>query len=106
MDISHSSMQMVELYCDNMSSIRLASNPVFHARTKHIEMHYHFIWEKVLQEEIDLIQMNNLLIYLRRHCLRGNLSLLENSSWFLKFAQRGSVEYCANFLKFLKVLRR
>lgn len=57
-DISHASMQPVELYCDNMSSIRLASNPVFHARTKHIEVHYHFIREKVLQEEIDLIKVD------------------------------------------------
>ena len=31
------------LYCDNMSNIYLAWNPVFHARTKHIEVHYHFI---------------------------------------------------------------
>ncbi|XP_068644922.1 secreted RxLR effector protein 161-like [Aristolochia californica] len=44
----------VPLYCDNQSAIRLAENPVFHARTKHIEVHYHFIREKVLQEEIEL----------------------------------------------------
>ena len=31
------------LYCDNMISIYLARNPVFHAWTKHIGMHYHFI---------------------------------------------------------------
>ena len=33
----------VVLYCDNLSSIQLARNPVFHVRTKHIEVHYHFI---------------------------------------------------------------
>ncbi|KAL0405346.1 UNVERIFIED_CONTAM: Retrovirus-related Pol polyprotein from transposon TNT 1-94 [Sesamum latifolium] len=44
----------VPLYCDNLSAIRLAENPVFHARTKHVEVHYHFIREKVLQEEIKL----------------------------------------------------
>jgi hypothetical protein len=27
----------------NLSSILLAKNPNFHARTKHIEVHYHFI---------------------------------------------------------------
>ena len=37
-----------------MSSIQLARNPVFHARTKHIEVHYHFVREKVLAGEIDL----------------------------------------------------
>ena len=28
----------VVIYCNNMSSIQLARNPVFHARTKHIEV--------------------------------------------------------------------
>ena len=28
------------IYCDNLSSIQLANNPVFHARTKHIQVHY------------------------------------------------------------------
>ena len=44
----------VPLYCDNQSAVRLAENPVFHARTKHVEVHYHFIREKVLQEEIEM----------------------------------------------------
>ncbi|KAK3041270.1 hypothetical protein RJ639_001372 [Escallonia herrerae] len=44
----------IYLYCDNLSAIRLAENPVFRARTKHVEVHYHFIREKVLQEEIEL----------------------------------------------------
>ncbi|KAK3033274.1 hypothetical protein RJ639_034348 [Escallonia herrerae] len=44
----------ISLYRDNFSAIRLAENPVFHARTKHVEVHYHFIREKVLQEEIEL----------------------------------------------------
>ena len=44
----------VVIYCDNMRSIQLARNPVFHARTKHIEVHYHFVREEVLAGEIDL----------------------------------------------------
>ncbi len=42
------------IYCDNISSILLVNNPVYHARTKHIEVHYHFIREKNLAKEIDL----------------------------------------------------
>ncbi|KAL5827815.1 hypothetical protein ACOSQ3_019666 [Xanthoceras sorbifolium] len=43
----------VPLYCDNQSVIRLVENPVFHARTKHVEIHDHFLREKVLREEIE-----------------------------------------------------
>ena len=41
----------ISIYCDNLSSIQLAKNPVFHARTKHIEVHYHFLRERVLSGE-------------------------------------------------------
>ncbi|KAL6312965.1 hypothetical protein AAG906_038534 [Vitis piasezkii] len=49
----------VPLYCDNQSTVRLAENPVFHARTKHVEVHYHFIREKVLEEEVELKQIKS-----------------------------------------------
>ena len=44
----------VQIKCDNESAIKLASNPVFHARTKHIEVRHHFIREKVLNQEVKL----------------------------------------------------
>jgi hypothetical protein len=40
--------------CDNLSNIQLAKNPVFHARTEHIEVHYHFVRERVLAGEVEL----------------------------------------------------
>ena len=42
------------LWCDNQSAGSLASNPVFHARTKHIEIDVHFIRDKVLQKSLDV----------------------------------------------------
>ncbi len=48
----------VVIYFDNISSILLVNNPVYHVRTKHIEVHYHFIREKVLAKEIDLIHVS------------------------------------------------
>ena len=51
---------LTSLYYDNMSSTYLARNPVLHTRTKHIEVHYHFIREHVLARDVDLqhISMN------------------------------------------------
>ncbi len=48
----------VVIYYDNIGSILLANNLVYHARTKHIEVHYHFNKEKVLAKEIDLIHVS------------------------------------------------
>ncbi|CAL9031012.1 unnamed protein product [Prunus brigantina] len=36
------------LWCNNSSSIALASNPIFHAGTKHIDVDYHYVRELVL----------------------------------------------------------
>jgi hypothetical protein len=53
-DLGQSVDALVVIYCDNINSILLANNLVHHARTKHIEVHYHLIREKIIAKEIDL----------------------------------------------------
>ena len=36
------------IWCDNVSTITLSANPVFHSKTKHLELDYHYVREKVL----------------------------------------------------------
>jgi hypothetical protein len=42
------------LWCDNVSALAIASNPVFHARTKHVEVDFHFIRERVLRKDLQV----------------------------------------------------
>jgi hypothetical protein len=53
-DLKEEVSDPIVIYSDNLSSIQLAKNPVFHARTKHIEVHYHFVRERVLSGKVEL----------------------------------------------------
>lgn len=43
----------ITLKIDNQSAIRLSKNPEYQKRTKHIDVRYHFLREKVLNKEIN-----------------------------------------------------
>ena len=45
------------MWCDNQSAIALAYNPVYHAKTKHVELDIHLIKDKVASKEIEVCFM-------------------------------------------------
>ena len=46
------------LHCDSQSAIQLAKNPVFHAKTKHVDVKYHFIREVIENKQIQLVKIH------------------------------------------------
>ena len=57
-DVGEKKEEPSKVHCDIQSAVKLAHNPIYHAKSKHIELHYHFVREKIESKEIELIYCN------------------------------------------------
>ena len=49
---------MLKINCDSMSAINLTKNQVYHARTKHIDVKFHFVLEILDESDIELLKVH------------------------------------------------
>ncbi|GJZ17872.1 retrovirus-related pol polyprotein from transposon TNT 1-94 [Tanacetum coccineum] len=53
-DLSEEQVEATDIFCDNQSAVMLARNPIYHGRTKHVEIKHHFIRELIARGEVNL----------------------------------------------------
>jgi histone deacetylase 1/2 len=53
-DLQVPSVSAPTIWCDNLGATYLSANPIFHARTKHVEVDYHFVRDRVAKKEIQI----------------------------------------------------
>ncbi|GJX74557.1 copia protein [Tanacetum coccineum] len=49
----------IPIFCDNKGAIDLSKNPVFHSRTKHIEIRHHFLRDNVQKGNISIEKVSS-----------------------------------------------
>ncbi|KAK9053074.1 hypothetical protein SSX86_029704 [Deinandra increscens subsp. villosa] len=59
-EFSVPSIQPIDVTCDSKAAIHIAKNPVYHERTKHIELDCHFVREKLQDGLINLTHVSTL----------------------------------------------
>ena len=45
------------VYCDNVSSVYLSTNPVQHQRMKHVEIDLHFVCDRVAVDDVRVLHV-------------------------------------------------
>ena len=53
-DLFRTELEPTVIHYDNQSCIKLTENPMFHDRSKHIEMRYHYIWDMIQRKVLSL----------------------------------------------------
>jgi hypothetical protein len=57
-DVGEEQRKATMIKCDNQSSIKLENNPIYHARTKHVDAQFHFVREKIQSNDVSLMYCN------------------------------------------------
>ena len=94
-DMRKAQEEAIETYCDNKSTIDMVKSLVFHNRTKHISIKYHFIEEAEANKEIKL-----------KHCITEEqlVDIFMKAVLRAKFEHQGGVISCCSCLYFIRIV--
>ena len=70
------------VYCDNLSAVMLATNPILHSKSKHFELDLHFVRDHVTKGRVHISHIP------AEHQLADILTKLVSSSSFTNFRDK------------------
>ena len=74
-------LDSVPLFCDNTSAISIAKNLVQHSRTKHIDIRYHFLRDRVEKGDVVLHLIDTdsqVVVFLSKPLVSARFALLRS----------------------------
>jgi hypothetical protein len=92
-DLFDLEMEENMILCDNQSCIKMTENPVFHDRSKHIEIYYHYIYDMVQRGALNLqyVSMDEQVVdvltkplsHVKFEHFRDKLGIIQKGEYFL-----------------------
>ena len=86
---------MLTLFCDSQSEIHLIWNPIYHAKTKNIEVRYHHIRELITDKKLDFLKVDtevNIADSLMKPLLEQHFGTLRGLMGLQKASERRGAE--------------
>ena len=56
-ELGHEQLTSTKLFIDNTAAEQLCKNPVYHDRSKHVDIKYHFIRDRIKEGEIEVLRV-------------------------------------------------
>lgn len=86
-ELGFNDLSNVTIYGDNLGAIKLAENPIFHQRSKHIDIKYHYVRDALRSENLNIKHVSTTDMLTKGLPKRKHLECLEKAAIHLSHSK-------------------